>query len=71
MGINERWLSVEEISVHLGVSKETIYRWLERKSIPAHRMGKLWKFRPAEVDNWVISGGAGDANINQRKQKDV
>lgn len=54
----EPWYSLEEISRHLGVSKETIYRWLERKSIPAHRMGKLWKFKPSEVDQWIKDGGA-------------
>jgi len=54
----EPWLSVEEIAVHLGVSKETIYRWLERRTIPAHRMGKLWKFKPTEVDHWILNGGA-------------
>jgi len=56
----EPWYSVEEISRHLGVSKETIYRWLEKHRIPAHRMGKLWKFKPSEVDQWVKNGGAGD-----------
>ena len=35
------WLSVEGIAEYLGVSKETIHRWLERKKIPAHRVGKL------------------------------
>jgi excisionase family DNA binding protein len=54
----EPWFSVEDIARHLGVSKETIYRWLEREAIPAHRMGRLWKFKPSEVDQWVMSGGA-------------
>ena len=54
----EKWLSVEEIAEHLGISKETIYRWLEKGKIPAHRVGKLWKFRPSEVDEWVKSGKA-------------
>lgn len=52
----EPWYSVEEIARHLGVSKETIYRWLERKIIPAHRLGKLWKFKPSEVDEAVRDG---------------
>ena len=56
--MTERWLSVEEIAQHLGVSKETIYRWLEKKKIPAHRVGKLWKFKASEVDSWVTNGGA-------------
>lgn len=54
----ERWLSVEEIAVHLGISKETVYRWLEKEKIPAHRVGRLWKFKASEVDQWVMSGGA-------------
>lgn len=54
----ERWLSVEEIAAHLGVSKETIYRWLDRGRIPAHRIGRLWKFKASEVDSWVVNGGA-------------
>ena len=54
----ESWFSVEEIAKHLGVSKETIYRWLEREKIPAHRIGKLWKFKPSEVDTWVRNGSA-------------
>ena len=58
MGQTERWLSVEEIAAHLGISKETIYRWLEKKKVPAHRVGRLWKFKASEVDNWVKKGEA-------------
>ena len=54
----EQWLSVEQISVHLSVSKETIYRWLDKQKIPASRIGKLWRFRASDVDEWVLSGGA-------------
>lgn len=55
MSESKRWLSVEEIAAHLGLSRETIYRWLEKKKIPAHRIGKLWKFQASEVDQWVRS----------------
>jgi excisionase family DNA binding protein len=51
--MSERWLSVIEIAEHLGVSKETIYRWLEKGKIPANRVGKLWKFKASEVD-WFL-----------------
>ena len=57
----ERWLSVEEIAAHLGVSKETVYRWLEKdgsRQIPASRIGRLWKFKASEVDFWIKNGGA-------------
>lgn len=54
----ESWFSVDEIATHLRVSKETVYRWLEKGKIPAHRVGKQWRFKASEVDEWVISGNA-------------
>lgn len=59
----ERWFSVEEIAKHLGVSKETIYRWVEKKKIPAHKLGRQWKFQVSEVDEWVKKGGADERGI--------
>jgi len=56
--MGDRWLSVEEMSKYLGVSNDTVYRWIDRHSMPAHRMGRLWKFKKDEVDEWVKSGGA-------------
>ena len=47
------WLSVDGISQYLGVSKETIYRWVAKKRIPAYRVGKLWKFSVDEINEWV------------------
>jgi excisionase family DNA binding protein len=57
--VNDRWLSVEEIAGYLGVKKETIYKWLSQKRIPAHKLGRLWKFKKDEIDKWVTTGGAG------------
>jgi len=52
----DRWLSVEEIAEHLGVTKDSVYRWIEKRGLPAHKLGKLWKFKKDEVDEWVRSG---------------
>lgn len=43
---------------YLGVSKDTVYAWINKKTMPAHRIGRLWKFKTEEVDLWVRSGGA-------------
>ena len=53
-----RWLSVQEIATHLGVQRATIYKWITRKSMPAHKVGRLWKFKVDEVDEWIRSGKA-------------
>ena len=56
----ERWVSVEDVAAHLGVAKDSVYRWIERKGLPAHKMGRLWKFKISEVDAWVHAGGAAE-----------
>jgi excisionase family DNA binding protein len=56
--MTDRWLSVEEIAQYLGVSKDTIYVWINERQMPAHRIGRLWKLKSKEVDKWVRSGGA-------------
>ena len=55
---SEPWVSLEEISQHLGVSQDTIHRWIRNRSMPAHQIGRLWKFKLSEVDTWVKSGHA-------------
>ena len=57
----EPWVTAEQIAQHLGVVKDTVYRWRECKSLPAHRIGRLWKFQISEVDEWVRLGGADEA----------
>ena len=62
--MSERWLSVEDIAEHLGVSRDTVYAWIAAKDMPAHRVGRLWKFQGSEVDAWVRSGGATDGSAS-------
>ncbi|MCG2788646.1 MAG: helix-turn-helix domain-containing protein [Actinomycetia bacterium] len=49
----EKWSSLAEVAEHLGVSKDTIYRWVAKKQIPAGKIGHLWKFKISQVDEWV------------------
>lgn len=56
--ITEPWVSVDEVSQHLGIARDTVYRWRENKGLPAHRLGRLWKFKLSEIDDWVRAGGA-------------
>jgi excisionase family DNA binding protein len=43
-----RWLSVDEIGTSLGVKRDTVYKWIREKAIPAHEwvvVGSLRKIR--------------------------
>lgn len=52
----ESWIGIEEAAKHLGVTKDTIRNWIKKTDIPAHKIGKLWKFKRSELDAWVKSG---------------
>jgi excisionase family DNA binding protein len=56
--MDDSYLSVEQIAEYLGVRRDTVYNWITAKGMPAHRLGRLWKFKKDEVDGWVKSGGA-------------
>lgn len=53
-----RWVSMNEICNHLGISRDTAIKWINKKGLPAHKIGRLWKFKVVEVDDWVRSGGS-------------
>ena len=55
---SESWIGVEEAANHLGVTKDTIRNWIKKTDISAHKIGKLWKFKKSELDDWVKSGNS-------------
>jgi excisionase family DNA binding protein len=55
---NEPWVSLDDIAEHLGVSRDTVYRWIDDRNMPAHKVGRLWKLKVSEVDEWVRAGQA-------------
>lgn len=58
----ERWFSLEEISKHLGVSKDTIRIWIKKETIPYYKVGRQYKFKVSEVDAWIESGKSANAD---------
>lgn len=63
--MEDRWLSVDEICEYLGMGRDTIYKWIEEKGLPAYRLGRLWKFKAKEVDEWVRKGSNYKTNLKQ------
>ena len=53
---DDKWIGIEEAANFLGVTKDTIRNWIKKNNIPAHKIGKLWKFRKSELNEWVLSG---------------
>lgn len=51
--VDDRWLTVEDVAVYLGVSSDTVYTWLAQKQLPGHKVGRFWRFKKVDVDEWV------------------
>ena len=62
---------MEAVAGHLGVAKDTVYRWIDGRHLPAHRIGRLWKCKLSEVDAWVRNGGAADDSNESEAQPHV
>jgi excisionase family DNA binding protein len=65
--LEDRWLSVEEIADYLGIKRDTVYKWINRKHMPAHKVGRLWKFRKDEVDEWIRQDNTDQRPAGQRE----
>ena len=54
---NDRWINVSDAADYLGVKPGTVLYWISgKRGIPAHKVGKQWKFKCSELDAWVLSG---------------
>ena len=56
MSTDEKWVGLEETAKYLDINKDTLRNWIKRTEIPAHRIGRQWKFKLSEIDEWVKSG---------------
>ena len=53
----DNYISIEEAAEYLGIRVITIRGWIKKKAdFPAYKVGKLWKFKLSELDEWVKSG---------------
>jgi excisionase family DNA binding protein len=64
----DRWSSVSEVAAHLGVATDTVYRWIDNKGLPAHRVGRLWKCKIPDVDAWVRAGGPAETSGAEKEE---
>lgn len=55
---NDKWIGIKDAANYLDVTKDTIRNLIKKTDIPAHKIGKLWKFKRSELDGWVKSGNS-------------
>ena len=55
--MNDKWIGIEEAAEYLGIKPINVRDWIKKDpGIPAHKIGKKWKFKLSELDAWVKSG---------------
>lgn len=55
--MDDKWINTDQAAEYLGVKATTIREWIKRNNgIPAHKIGRQWKFKKEELDEWVKSG---------------
>ncbi|OPY70841.1 MAG: Helix-turn-helix domain protein [Syntrophorhabdaceae bacterium PtaU1.Bin034] len=52
--VEELW-DIRRVSQYLGIKRSTLYAMIERKEIPHYRIGRLARFRQAEIDAWLLT----------------
>ncbi len=52
--INENYISIEDAALFLNIKPVTLRKWIKDKNVPAHKIGKQWKFKRSELEEWVI-----------------
>lgn len=56
--VSNIWLTVDDISAHLGIKKSTVYQYVSDGRIPHHRIpgSNLVRFKQSEIDGWMETG---------------
>ena len=54
---DDNYISLEDAAEYLNIKPVTLRKWIKQKAdLPAHQIGRLWKFKRSELDAWVSSG---------------
>ena len=68
--MDDRWLSMEEICQYLGVTDDTVHNWIRKKNMPAVKLGRCWKFKKNQVDEWVENNSSHRPKKNGIKKQE-
>jgi excisionase family DNA binding protein len=46
-------LNVKQVAKYLQLKESTIYSWAQDGKIPAIKIGRTWRFRRSDLDEWL------------------
>lgn len=51
--MEDKLLTLEQVSKYLNIHKMTVYRLAQKRLIPASKIGRVWRFRRHRIDKWL------------------
>jgi excisionase family DNA binding protein len=65
----EQLLNVKELAAHLKCTEQTVRRYILAKKIPYHKIDRMVRFVPAEIQEWVVKNEAAKPPKKNKKQE--
>jgi excisionase family DNA binding protein len=51
----DKWLTIEELSGYLKMSRSKLYQMAQKGELPGSKIGTQWRFDRDEIDDWMKS----------------
>ena len=65
---NDQFIEVEgtiDAHAYLKMPKSTLYRMVQQKELPGHKIGRTWRFDREEIDKWIKSGERSRSDVKK------
>ena len=62
-------MNIRQASSYLGVSPDTLYKYVSEDKIPAFKLGNRWKFKKTLLDRWMESKSSGGEDVLKKKPR--
>jgi excisionase family DNA binding protein len=62
-------MDIREASHYLGVSRETLYKYIYEERIPAFKLGNRWKFKKTVLDRWMEKQSTRHEERSERRKR--
>ncbi len=62
-------MNIRQASQYLGVSPDTLYKYVNEQKIPAFKLGNRWRFKKSKLDQWMEEKSAEIEGGNKKKPK--
>jgi excisionase family DNA binding protein len=60
-------MNIRQASQYLGVSPDTLYKYVSEEKIPAFKLGNRWKFKKSLLDTWMENQSLSSEMARPRK----